>query len=387
MSFCIYESDIIICNNEQIVMYNIENGTETTISLPKLQSDKKVDVHNNVNKETPHTITNVMFSYDGKYFFVHTNRKQLCLYERKSQNLVLNKILPRAASKVQFTPNNDIVVADKTGDAYLFSNKQSDNGVLLLGHLSMLLDVLITEDGKYIITTDRDEKIRVSMFPNSYNIVSYCLGHTKFVTNIMELPHDKNVLISCGGDGMFILWDYKIGKELLCINFHNKIPKSDIEKFNEQLHNCNLEEFVEVLPVKHLKLLALNTTSSLAIMSFYNNTLLLVYIINSTSKSNFEVVYVQSIIADSEPIECYLYKNNLWILNELGFKIYEFKNNNFILTDGTDYKINNLNNYWKTLKRDFTQQNLFSILYKRKYDNVQEYLQRKKTRLTNSIDA
>ncbi|OAD53083.1 tRNA (guanine-N(7)-)-methyltransferase subunit WDR4 [Eufriesea mexicana] len=327
-----------------------------------------------------------MFSSDGKYFFVYTNHKQLCLYERESQNLLLNKILPKAASKVQFTPDNDIVVADKTGDVHLFSNKQHDSGILLLGHLSMLLDVLITEDGKYIITTDRDEKIRVSMFPNSYNIVSYCLGHTKFVTNILELPHDKSVLMSCGGDGTFILWDYKIGKELLCVNFHNKISKNDIKMFNELLHNYNLEESVEVLPVKHLRLMVLSTTSSLAIMSFYNNSLLLAYIINSTSKSNIEVIYVQSIITDSEPIECYLYKDNLWILNDHGFKIYEFKDNNFVLSNGKNYKINQLNSYWKTLKKGTTRQDLFFILYKRKYDNVQEYLQRKKTRLTNTID-
>lgn len=383
MSFCIHESDVIICNNEQIIIYNIKNDMETKISLPKLINDKKIDAHNNINIEAFHMITNIMFSNDGKYFFVCTNRKQLCLYERKSQNLLLNKILPRAASKVQFTPNNNIVVADKTGDVYLFSNKQSDNEVLLLGHLSMLLDILITQDEKYIITTDRDEKIRVSLFPNSYNIVSYCLGHTKFVTNILELPHDKSILVSCGGDGMFILWDYKIGKELLCVNFHNKISKRDIEKFNEQLHNCNLEESVEVLPVKHLKLSAFDTTSSLAIMSFYNNSLLLVYLINNTSKSNIEVLHIQSIITDNEPIEFYFYENNLWILDELGFKIYKFKDNSFILCDGTNYKLNQLNNYWKVLKKDSIQQNLFSILYKRKYDNIQEYLQRKKKRVAN----
>ncbi|CAL7946395.1 unnamed protein product [Xylocopa violacea] len=387
MSFCTYESNIILCNNEHVILYNIENGTETKIRLPELPTDKKIDLHNNVNIETFHMITNVTFSSDGKYFFVCTNRKQLCLYERKSQNLLLNKTLPRAASKVQFTPSNDIVVADKTGDVYLFPKNQPENGILLLGHLSMLLDVLITEDQKYIITTDRDEKIRVSMFPNSYNIVYYCLGHRKFVTNILELPHDKSVLISCGGDGTFMLWDYKCGKELLCIDFHDKIPKHDIEKFNEQLHDCNLEESVEVLPVKHLRLALHSTTSSLVVMSFYNSSLLLIYIINSISKLNFETTFVQSIIIDCEPIECYLYKNNLWMLNDLGFKVYNFKDNTFILSDGINYKIDQLNSYWETLRKDITQQNLFSILYKRKYDNVQDYLQRKKTRLANAVDV
>nr|XP_034172564.1 tRNA (guanine-N(7)-)-methyltransferase non-catalytic subunit wdr4 [Osmia lignaria] len=379
MSFCIHDSDVVLCNNEEIIVYNIQDNTETVIHLPELQTDKKMDVHNNVNIETFHTITNVMFSNDGNYFLVCTNRKQLCLYERKSQKLILNEVLPRAASKVTFTPINDIVVADKAGDVYLFSSKRPGNGILLLGHLSMLLDVLITEDDNYIITTDRDEKIRVSMFPNSYNIMCYCLGHQKFVTNILELPHDKSILVSCGGDGKLILWDYKIGKELLSVDFNDKISKSDIEEFNQQFQGCHLEETIEILPVKHLRLSAITATSSLAVMSFYSSPLLLVYIVNGTM-SNFEINYLQSIVTDSEPLECYIHKQNLWLLNDHGFKIYEFKDN-FVPSNGMDYKINQLNSFWKTLKKDTVQQNLFSILYKRKYDNVQEYLQRKKTRL------
>ncbi|XP_017888258.1 tRNA (guanine-N(7)-)-methyltransferase non-catalytic subunit WDR4 [Ceratina calcarata] len=386
MSFSICESDVILCNNEQIIIYNIDNEREKIINLPELESDKKVDLHNNINIETFHTITNVTFSNDGRYFLICTNRKQLCLYERKNQNLLLNKTLPRAASKVKFTSNNDIVVADKTGDVYIFSGKQSDNGSLLLGHLSMILDVLVTKDQEYIITTDRDEKIRVSMFPNSYNIVSYCLGHKKFVTNVVELPHDKSVLMSCGGDGVFILWDYRVGKELLCIDFHDKIPTNDIERFNEQLRDCNLDESVQELPVKYLRLSLFDASSSLAVISFYNSSLLLVYKISSMSNLNVLAAYVQSIIMEYEPIEYHLYKNNMWLLNDLGFKVYEFKDDRFVLCDETN-KIRKLNDYWKILKKDITQQNLFSILYKRKYDNVQEYLQRKKTRLTSIVDG
>lgn len=386
MSFCIYDSDVVLCTNEQVVVYDFEHDTDKTIQLPALQADKTIDSHNNVNIETFHTITNVTFSNDGKYFFVCTNRKQLCLYERRNCKLLSNRTLTRAASKVRFTPGNDIIVADKTGDAYLFPNSKTDNTILLLGHLSMLLDVIVTEDEKYIVTTDRDEKIRVSMFPNSYNIMSYCLGHKKFVTNILELPHDKSTLVSCGGDGVFILWNYESGKKLLSVDFCDKIPQIAIDKFNRKLHDCHLDETVEILPVKHLRLSKLDNTSSLVVMSFYDNTLLLVYAISGTSESTFNATYIRNIIVNDEPIECHFHKGDFWLLNQVGFQVYKFEGNNLVASDAINSKLNKLNSIWKSLKKDSVKQNLFPILYKRKYDNVQEYLERKKTRLSSVVE-
>lgn len=39
---------------------------------------------------------------------------------------------------------------------------------------------------RYIITADRDEKIRVSMYPRAYIIHSYCLGHTQYARAILR---------------------------------------------------------------------------------------------------------------------------------------------------------------------------------------------------------
>ncbi|KAK2578047.1 hypothetical protein KPH14_008464 [Odynerus spinipes] len=387
MSFCIYNSDIVMCNNDHLIIYNIDDNLVNTITLPHLECDKVVNIHNNVDIESYHMIISTVFSNDGKYFLVCTNRKQLCLYEWNSKRLISNRVLPRAASRVKFSPSNDIVVADKAGDAYLFSITSSiENGSLLLGHLSMLLDILITDDGKYILTTDRDEKIRVSMFPHSYNIVSYCLGHSKFVTNICELPHDKKVLMSSGGDGTFILWDYEYGKELLSVNFSEKIPKCDVDKFNQTLKTNNYDEYVNVLPVKHLKTEILNELSSLLIISFYSSNMLLVYNIDGTMKSHLTATWVQTVIMDDEPLDCFLKNHRMWVLNSSGVIVYNLENTNFVPDSTLNKTLKELNETWMSLSSSTLRQNLFPILYKRKYDNVQQYLERKKSRLSSILE-
>ncbi|XP_012227570.1 tRNA (guanine-N(7)-)-methyltransferase non-catalytic subunit WDR4 [Linepithema humile] len=387
MSFSVHKSYVALCNNERVTIYNLENHTENVINLPDLESNKRIDVHNNVDIETYHMITSVTFSEDGRYFAVCTNRKQLCLYETKDLKLLSNRTLARAASKVRFSSNNDIVVADKAGDAYLFSTSSpTENGVLILGHMSMLLDVLITQDMKYILTTDRDEKIRVSMFPNCYNIVSFCLGHAKFVTNISELPHKKNILISCGGDGVFKLWDYKHGTELISVNFCDRISKCDVAKFNQDLRDHNCDETVDILPVKHLRVSSLSETQSLVIISFYSSEVLLAYNIISNNETQLKANYLESIAVGAEPIECLLHEQYLWVLTNVGLQTCKFEDGNFVhyRLEILNLVTQHLNKCWETLKSTIVNQNLFPILYKRKYDNVQEYLERKKIRLANT---
>jgi WD40 repeat protein len=78
----------------------------------------------------------------------------------------------------------------------------------------MLLDLTLSSCGKYVITCDRDEKIRVSHFPNSYNISNFCLGHTEFVAGLAICPHRPSLLCSASGDGTLRIWDFLNGLEL-----------------------------------------------------------------------------------------------------------------------------------------------------------------------------
>lgn len=82
--------------------------------------------------------------------------------------------------KVVFTSDESyFLVADKFGDVLRFSTKDiSAGGEVILGHLSMLMDICLISDDTYIVTADRDEKIRISHYANTYNI-EVC-DHLKF---------------------------------------------------------------------------------------------------------------------------------------------------------------------------------------------------------------
>lgn len=116
--------------------------------------------------------------------------------------------MARRCTSLQFSHAEDeLLAADKSGDVYSFSavEPQTD-GELKMGHLSMLLAVVrepprpqsgvlsrpqVTQkaclcpavfqttspDDRYIVTADRDEKIRVSHLGSPHNIQSFCLGH------------------------------------------------------------------------------------------------------------------------------------------------------------------------------------------------------------------
>ena len=40
---------------------------------------------------------------------------------------------------------------------------------------------MLVDNGSKVVTCDRDEKIRISRFPDAFNIHAYCLGHTEWV--------------------------------------------------------------------------------------------------------------------------------------------------------------------------------------------------------------
>jgi tRNA (guanine-N(7)-)-methyltransferase subunit TRM82 len=81
---------------------------------------------------------------------------------------------------------------------------------LLLGHVSMLTDIVCTtyQGRSYIATADRDEHIRISRgLPQAHIIEGFCQGHDEFISRLCISKH-KTHLVSGGGDAHLYVWDW-----------------------------------------------------------------------------------------------------------------------------------------------------------------------------------
>jgi WD40 repeat protein len=101
--------------------------------------------------------------------------------------------------------------------------------------------VRLSPNNTLIATADRDEKIRVSRLSLPDDIVSFCMGHTQFVTKLLfcTLGGTKNeALISGSGDGTLRSWNPLTGKEMGRLRLGKQ--KTQEERKAEEEHEQSL---------------------------------------------------------------------------------------------------------------------------------------------------
>lgn len=152
-------------------------------------------------------------------------RAKNCLIQMKRQPL------PKRPCAVSFSLDKKYVaVADKFGDVYNIpideqTPSQEKDLRPILGHVSMLVDIAICEQGgkSFILSADRDEHIRVSNYPKSYVIKGWLYGHSSFISSLHISSFDSSLLISGGGDDYLCLWNWYDEKLLSKVQLRNLV--------------------------------------------------------------------------------------------------------------------------------------------------------------------
>ncbi|KAI8801639.1 WD40-repeat-containing domain protein [Cladochytrium replicatum] len=161
-------------------------------------------------------IRGLAFDKSGEKMVVARDDKVLACWSTSDWKVVATRSAPKRVNAMIF-PEDDavMILADKFGDVYRHDfASPSAKERLLLGHVSMITDMVLPQDRKFVITADRDEKIRVSKYPLTFSIQTFCLGHKEFVSslNIPDFAPDR--LISGGGDPFILVWDWLQGRRV-----------------------------------------------------------------------------------------------------------------------------------------------------------------------------
>ncbi|KAI9340877.1 WD40-repeat-containing domain protein [Obelidium mucronatum] len=176
-------------------------------------------------------IRSIVFHRNKELMAVASDSRFVQIWNIKTWTLVHSKMLIKRPNALAFSGSEselgDLIVADKFGDVYRIPLGSGNEKIkLLLGHCSLVTDMLLSHENGFLVTSDRDEKIRVSLFPDTFEIDGFCLGHTGFITKICPVPHRPAEIISGGGDGTLIIWN---------LGTHSEVERLSIADFAPEL--------------------------------------------------------------------------------------------------------------------------------------------------------
>lgn len=384
MSFIdISEGRIAVSIGNKSFIFQEDSDKHITLELPPVKAELKENKPTKpaaLADESKNVVLGLRFSPCGKWLAVYSSAKQLVLWETVGWALSSERYMPKTATSLKFTPDSQaVIIVDKAGDAVLFSLKDiQKEGEIILGHLSMLLDVVLTSDGSKIITCDRDEKIRVSHFPNAYNIISYCLGHKEFVSSLNLLPHKPSVLLSASGDGTIRLWEFLSGRALTSYDCSLDVSK-ELRVNETSIPQVENDQTSSVI-VHKICSSKIDDRSSLVCVLFFGYNGFLVYKITGESFEFIQALNVDETILDF----CFKSSSELMIRlanNVLQCLSYECDTSNFTLSSSSTQLFAKISQVLEENKDQFVSSSNVPQLLKRKFDNVKEYYQQKKARL------
>lgn len=176
-------------------------------------------------------IRNLLVSKNGdKLFSCADSDKSILIFNIDLENgsnclqLIKRQSFPKRPNAITISDDEKtVVMADKFGDVYSIPVEgepvQNINEELepILGHVSMLTDILFktnSEGKRFLITTDRDEHIKISHFPQCFIVDKWLFGHDQFISSVCSPQWKSNWLFSAGGDDFVFLWNWESGEQI-----------------------------------------------------------------------------------------------------------------------------------------------------------------------------
>ncbi|KAL4038681.1 hypothetical protein IC575_002304 [Cucumis melo] len=199
------------------------------------------------------SIRTICYGSKGQLFVSAGDDKTVKIWSTESWRCIYNVVSEKRVSAAAISSNGlHVCFADKFGviwvvdlDGGVDGNQPlvSKKAMSLLSHYcSIITSLKFSLDGRFLVSADRDFKIRVTTFPTkpvneAHEIQSFCLGHTDFVSCIAfisNLECSHGFLISGSGDSTVRLWDILCGSLLDTCDIGDKVLHGII------LLNCDL---------------------------------------------------------------------------------------------------------------------------------------------------
>eukprot|EP01040_Poterioochromonas_malhamensis_P004186 gene4186-4481_t len=174
-------------------VYEIDGMVTTDYSLISINLDEKEEV--------------LYALYSNKY---------LCSWNIATGESIAKKLLKKKGTALILPTFNKqlnqtvAIISDKAGDIWGYNAPHFTKEVLLAGHTaSIVTDLLHCPSlNNTIISADRDEKIRLSSFPDLETVHGYCLNHTSVISSIAYYTvNNRHYLLSTGWDHRVNVWD------------------------------------------------------------------------------------------------------------------------------------------------------------------------------------